>query len=124
MITWNTWKDSGKQNSSTAGDEGEKSKREDLDEDLKAILALYKATNQKAVQKWDHNGFLMLYPEGLTASKSTSAVFTESKSDQPEVSVNIDNLKKWDHAGYNILYDNKKDESQGSKTRHKKSHKK
>ena len=85
---------------------------------------MYKSTNEKTVQKWDHNGFLMLYPEGEKASSNiNSGEFTEPPNEKAQVSTNIDNLEKWDHAGYNILY-NSNIKKVSKKLINKKSHKK
>ena len=45
--------------------------KDDDDEidDLKVLLALYKDVNKKSEEKWDHSGFMELYPNGVEDAK-------------------------------------------------------
>jgi hypothetical protein len=47
--------------------------KEEID-DLKAILALYKDAKEKPSEKWDHSGFMELYPHQNQANPSTSNI--------------------------------------------------
>ena len=87
-----------------------------MDDDLKAILELYRASKEKPVEKWDHNGFMMLYPDGGKASTSVEQI--KQPKDGTQIPICIDKLEKWDHAGFNILYS--KNKTGEKKTKHKK----
>ena len=102
-----------------------------MDDDLKAILALYRAPKEKPVEKWDHNGFLTLYPNGIDSSmplpSSSQSTSTNIKPsiDLPQTQSNIDKIEKWDHAGYNLLYKKSRNlKKKAKKSSHKKRHKK
>lgn len=79
---------------------------EELDEELKAILALYKdAKAPKTTERWDHSGFMALYPNGVASPPRMQQPPPQPQSIVP---INVDKLEKWGHEGYNLLYGPKK----------------
>jgi hypothetical protein len=71
---------------------------------LKAILALYKSAKEKPVERWDHSGFMMLYPNGTEAATTSKAQEKKPPIDAPQIPINVDTLEKWDHSGFKRLY--------------------
>ena len=86
-----------KKNDVTADDE--------IDEDLKAVLALYRSAKEKPLEKWDHSGYQLLYPNVSNDihEKSGSRFLSKSPIGTPQKSISINRAEKLDHAGYDIL---------------------
>ena len=55
-------------------------KDDDEIDDAKVLLALYRDINKKAEEKWDHSGFLELYPNGVEEAKKTRTETTRRPS--------------------------------------------
>lgn len=87
-----------------------------MDDELKAILALYKASKEKQTERWDHSGFNTLYPNGV-GTEATS----KPPIDGPQIPIDVDKLDRWDHSGFNLLYNIRTTKKKSKKSSHKKS---